>query len=224
MGEVIAAMDRPPDAPLNRRPWPADTYDLVSADTFHIGGWYDIFLRGTLHQYEAMAAAAARSRRRPPRLLVGPWTHSVFVSRQGEVDFGSDASGADLGGTGGLNAEHLRWFDATLKGDDQGLVGVPPVRLFVMGENCWRGYDQYPVPARAGRGLASPAQRRTSSRPCAAQPAGPLRLRPGRPSADRGGRRRRRPAGRPAPSTNGRSKRDPTYCPTPVQSWTPRTR
>jgi putative CocE/NonD family hydrolase len=147
MGEVIAAMDRPPDAPLNRRPWPADMYEAVRADTFHIGGWYDIFTRGTLDQYQAMAAAAARSHRRPPRLLVGPWTHSSFLSRQGEVDFGPDASGADLGGTGGLNAEHLRWFDATLKGDDQGLVGVPPVRLFVMGENRWRGYDHYPVPA-----------------------------------------------------------------------------
>jgi putative CocE/NonD family hydrolase len=153
MGEVIAAMDQPPDAPLSRRPWPADTYDLVQVDTFHIGGWYDIFLRGTLDQYQAMAAVAAprkdqhRSQRRPPRLLVGPWTHSSFLSRQGEVDFGPDASGTDLGGTGGLNAEHLRWFDATLKGDDQGLVGVPPVRLFVMGENRWRGYDCYPVPA-----------------------------------------------------------------------------
>ena len=92
-----------------------------------------------------MAAAAAKSQRRPPRLLVGPWTHTSFLSRQGEVDFGSDASGADLGGTGGLNVEHLRWFDATLKGDDQGLVGVPPVRLFVMGENRWRGYEHYPV-------------------------------------------------------------------------------
>ena len=148
MGEVIAAMDRPPDAPLNRRLWPADMYEAVRADTFHIGGWYDIFTRGTLDQYQAMAAAAARSHRRPPRLLVGPWTHSSFLNRQGEVDFGPDASGADLGGTGGLNAEHLRWFDATLKGDDQGLVGVPPVRLFVMGENRWRGYDHYPVPAR----------------------------------------------------------------------------
>ena len=152
MGEVIAAMDQPPDAPLNRRPWPADMYEVVRADTFHIGGWYDIFLRGTLDQYQAMAVAAAprkdqyRSQRRPPRLLVGPWTHSSFVSCQGQVDFGSDASGADLGGTGGLNAEHLRWFDATLKGDDQGLAGVPPVRLFVMGENRWRGYDHYPVP------------------------------------------------------------------------------
>jgi uncharacterized protein len=95
MGEVIAAMDRPPDAALNRRPWPADTYEVVRADTFHIGGWYDIFTRGTLDQYQAMAAAAARSHRRPPRLLVGPWTHSSFLSAQGEVHFGPDASGAD---------------------------------------------------------------------------------------------------------------------------------
>ena len=78
MGEVIAAMDRPPDAPLNRRPWPADTYDR-SADTFHIGGWYDIFTQGTLDQYAGDGRGRARSHRRPPRLLVGPWTHSVFV-------------------------------------------------------------------------------------------------------------------------------------------------
>jgi putative CocE/NonD family hydrolase len=146
MGVAIAAMDRPPDAPLNRRPWPDDTYDLVVVDTFHIGGWYDIFTRGTLDQYQAMAAASTRSGRRPPHLLVGPWTHSSFVRRQGELDFGPDADGTDLGGTGGLNAEHLRWFDATLKGVTAPLVEVPPVRLFVMGENRWRGFDRYPVP------------------------------------------------------------------------------
>jgi hypothetical protein len=65
MGEVIAAMDRPPDAALNRRPWPADTYEVIRADTFHIGGWYDIFTRGTLDQYQAMAAGAARSAAAP---------------------------------------------------------------------------------------------------------------------------------------------------------------
>ena len=99
MGRVIAAMKRPPDAPLIRRPWPVDTYDAVQADTFHVGGWYDIFLRGTLDQYQATAAAASRSGRRPARLLVGPWTHSSFLRRQGEVDFGPEAEGADLGGT-----------------------------------------------------------------------------------------------------------------------------
>jgi putative CocE/NonD family hydrolase len=224
LGEVIAAMDRPPDAPLNRRPWPSDTYDVVRADTFHIGGWYDIFTKGTLDQYQAMAAAAARSRRRPPRLLVGLWTHSSFVSRQGEVDFGSDASGADLGGTGGLNAEHLRWFGATLKGDDQGLVDVPPVRLFVMGENCWRGYDQYRSPHGGSRtGISIPAEDCVAPlRRPAAQTAStttrPTQCRPGV------GRRCCRPDGHPAPSTNGRSRYDPTYCPTPAKSWTPRTR
>ena len=79
MGEVIAAMDRPPDAPLNRRPWPADTYDLVSS-----GHVPHRRLVRHLHQRHARPVRgdgrgrSARSRRRPPRLLVGPWTHSVF--------------------------------------------------------------------------------------------------------------------------------------------------
>jgi hypothetical protein len=46
MGDAIAALDRAPDAPLYRRAWPADTYERVRADTFHIGGWYDIFTGG----------------------------------------------------------------------------------------------------------------------------------------------------------------------------------
>src|SRR4051794_25215802 len=146
MGDVIAAMSRPLDAPLYRPPWPADTYDRVNADTFHIGGWYDIFTPGTLTQYEAMRNVTARTGRRVPHLLVGPWTHSSYLPNAGQLDFGAAASGAVLDGRGGLNGEHLRWYDATLKGDESALGGTAPVRLFVMGENRWRPYDTYPVP------------------------------------------------------------------------------
>jgi putative CocE/NonD family hydrolase len=118
----------------------------VQADTFHIGGWYDIFTTGTLAQYQAMVQVAARTGRRGPHLLIGPWTHSVYLGNTGQLDFGPAASGANIDGRGGLNHEHLRWFDATLKGDDSALGGTAPVRLFVMGENRWRHYDQYPVP------------------------------------------------------------------------------
>ncbi|MGK5112233.1 CocE/NonD family hydrolase [Geodermatophilus sp. CPCC 205506] len=146
MGDVIAAMSRPLDAALHRRPWPTDTYERVHADTFHVGGWYDIFTPGTLTQYEAMRDVAARTGRRVPHLLVGPWTHSSYLGNAGELDFGPAASGAVLDGRGGLNGEHLRWYDATLKGRDDALADTAPVRLFVMGENRWRSYDSYPVP------------------------------------------------------------------------------
>lgn len=146
MGDVIAAMRRPLDAPLYQRPWPADTYARVQADTFHIGGWYDIFTPGTLSQYAAMREVAERTGRRPPHLLVGPWTHSSYLGNAGQLDFGPAASGAVLDGRGGLNHEHLRWYDATLKGDQAALADTAPVRLFVMGENRWRAFDRYPVP------------------------------------------------------------------------------
>jgi putative CocE/NonD family hydrolase len=146
MGTVLRAMGDPLDAPLYRRPWPDDIYERVHADTFHIGGWYDIFTPGTLTQYEAMRDVAERTGRRGPRLLVGPWTHSSYLGNAGQLDFGPAASGAVLDGRGGLNGEHLRWFDATLKGRDDALADTDPVRLFVMGENRWRTFDRYPVP------------------------------------------------------------------------------
>lgn len=146
MGDAIAAMERPLDAPLYRRAWPADSYERIRADTFHIGGWYDIFTAGTLAQYQEMAAATQRTGGRPPHLLIGPWTHSVFLSASGQLDFGPAASGASIDGRGGLNDEHVRWYVATLKGREEALAATPPVRLFVMGENRWRAFDRYPLP------------------------------------------------------------------------------
>lgn len=146
MEPVVTAMSKPLDAPLYRRPWPDDTYERVRADTFHIGGWYDIFTPGTLNQYAAMREVAERTGRRAPHLLVGPWTHSSYLGNVGQLDFGPAASGAVLDGRGGLNGEHLRWYDATLKGSEDALADTAPVRLFVMGDNHWRTFDRYPVP------------------------------------------------------------------------------
>ena len=75
---------------------------------------------------------------RPPRLLVGR-THAEFGSTVGDLDFGIGSSGAFLNYRGDLTEAHLRWFDATLKGDERSLEERPPVEVFVMGENRWRG-------------------------------------------------------------------------------------
>jgi uncharacterized protein len=119
-------------------------YDRVEAPTFHIGGWYDCFIGETLRQYEAMKERAAGIQ--PPRLLVGPWTHGEFGSTVGDLDFGIGSSGALLNYRGDLTEAHLRWFDATLKDEEGLLEEKPPVEVFVMGENRWRGYEAWPVP------------------------------------------------------------------------------
>jgi uncharacterized protein len=116
-------------------------YGQLQVPVFHIGGWYDIFLFNTLGQYQATAELADRSGGRAPQLLVGPWTHLTVAGATGDVDFGPTAAGTWIDLTG----QHLRWYDATIKGR---LDRLPEhsVQLFVMGENRWRSYSRYPVP------------------------------------------------------------------------------
>lgn len=122
-------------------------YANVEAPTFHIGCWYDIFLGETLRQYEAMKEVAVAKGMRSPRLLIGPWSHGTdFSSTVGDLDFGFVSSGDFLNYKGDLTDRHLRWFDATIKGREEALSGDPPVEVFVMGENRWRGFDEWPVP------------------------------------------------------------------------------
>ncbi len=121
-------------------------YESVEAPAFHIGGWYDCFIGETLKQYGAMKVRSREAGIRPPRLMVGPWTHGDFGSTLGDLDFGIGSSGVFLDYRGDLTDVHLRWFDATLKGDEDALEGTPPVQVFVMGENRWRGYEEWPPP------------------------------------------------------------------------------
>ena len=121
-------------------------YDHVQASTFHIGGWYDCFIGETLRQYEAMREQAEQRGLRSPRLLVGPWTHGMFGSTVGELDFGVGSTGLFLDYSGNLTDRHLQWFDETLKGEST-LESTPAVEIFIMGENRWRGYDEWPVPS-----------------------------------------------------------------------------
>jgi putative CocE/NonD family hydrolase len=116
----------------------------VGVPVLHQGGWYDEFLRGTLRGYTGMREAGGDAEvRAGQRLLVGPWTHGMSMGAVvGEVDFGEHSQ---------LDHRELarRWFDHQLRG------GPPPfegrVRLFVMGENAWREFDDWPVPEATDR-------------------------------------------------------------------------
>lgn len=41
--------------------------------------------------------------------------------------------------------EALRWYDQHLKGFDTGVDDGPPIRIFVRGDNAWRGEDEWPL-------------------------------------------------------------------------------
>ena len=111
----------------------------------HFGSWYDIFLEGTLSGFEGVNALGGPNARGKQRLLVGPWAHIGYSlptsGGTGELDFGPEAEIDFM-------QIQLRWFDHWLKGEENGVMDEPPVRIFVMGENRWRDEQEWP-PARA---------------------------------------------------------------------------
>ena len=91
----------------------------------HIGGWYDIYLRGTIENFHQLA----KLKKSPERLVIGPWTHhGDAVSYAGDVDFGPAAALTDFD-----IDFHLRWFDFYLKGIRTPVADQAPVRYFLMG-------------------------------------------------------------------------------------------
>jgi hypothetical protein len=110
--------------------WKRNGYDAdISYDKYpdipiyFTTGWYDFFERGSLHNWQGLAAR----HKSPTKLLIGPWTHGAVGPRfSGDVDFGARAE-FDM-----FN-EQLRWFDQILKHRDTGVMKDPLVNMFIMG-------------------------------------------------------------------------------------------
>jgi len=122
-------------------------YDRVRVPALNVGGWYDIFLGGTLRNFTGVSTSGATAEARDGgRLLVGPWTHTTPpLAQSGAVDFGLGAGQGPSPLSLDVDGEYLRFFDLWLKGIDDGLATEPPVRLFVMGEGVWRGEERWPL-------------------------------------------------------------------------------
>jgi putative CocE/NonD family hydrolase len=113
----------------------------IEAAALNIGGWFDIFLQGSLDNFTAVTAQG-----KPARMLVGPWTHVAGLTGgiSGETNFGLASTHQGIG----FDQVQLDWYDHWLKGVDNGVAAAPPVRIFVMGINQWRDEHEWPL-ARA---------------------------------------------------------------------------
>jgi uncharacterized protein len=122
---------------------PREHYADITVPALNVGGWYDLFLKGTIANYTGMKAAGGSAVARDlQRLVIGPWAHGPMGGWFPERGYGLMA-GADAADVTGMQ---LRWFDHLLKGADNGLEGDKPVRVFVMGADVWRDEDDWPLP------------------------------------------------------------------------------
>jgi uncharacterized protein len=126
-----------------RKTAPQEVYEQVTVPALNIGGWFDIFLLGTLTNYQGMKQRGGSAQaRQHQRLLIGPWSHGNFGGIFPEHDYGlfASADAADF------TSIHLRWFDHWLKGIENDAEQDKPVKLFIMGPNIWREEDDWPLP------------------------------------------------------------------------------
>jgi putative CocE/NonD family hydrolase len=116
----------------------------VTAPALIVGGWYDLFLSGSLESYVGLRArGGSEAAREQTRLVVGPWAHGVHGGAFVERSFGMRA-GIDAIDITGM---HRRWFHHRLRGGEP-LAGKR-VLLFVMGPDVWREEDDWPLPDTA---------------------------------------------------------------------------
>jgi uncharacterized protein len=121
-------------------------YDRIQVPAYNVGGWFDLFLHGTLENYTRMhQEGGSEVARSGQRLLVTPWAHGNFTGDFPDFHFGvfSSATALDLCG------QALNFFDFHLKGIQDRLDVASPVRIFVMGENRWRDEKDWPIPGTA---------------------------------------------------------------------------
>jgi putative CocE/NonD family hydrolase len=119
-------------------------YGQVKVPAYNVGGWFDIFLGGTLENFTRLRAeGATEEARSSTRLLVGPWAHGSTYGAYPDHHF------KEFGPEGRIDLAQmqLEFFGRHLRGDGPA-PDEPPVRIFVMGRNRWRDEREWPL-ARA---------------------------------------------------------------------------
>ena len=121
--------------------WSIDAdYSRIDVPALHFGGWWDVFLTGTVKNFAGLrASAGSESARQRQKLLLGPWTHMPWTP--------AGRCGCEGPSTNEVDDWHVRWFDHTLKGVDNGVLDHP-VTVFTL-DGGWRDFDGWPPPDSA---------------------------------------------------------------------------
>lgn len=124
--------------------------DRVNVPAIHYGGWYDIFLNGTIDAFASRNNNGGEGAKGKQKMLIGPWTHQWPANTKlGDFDV------PEQGRIPPYDFSPVQWFDHHLKGKETHWDSVPAVTYYVMGPfdgtpskgNVWKTADTWPVPA-----------------------------------------------------------------------------
>ncbi len=118
-----------------------ENYQNIQVPALTIAAWYDIFLGGSLRNYEGLRDHAGNvGARAKQRLVVAIGGHSGWTRQVGILDFGPDAPFDE-------NEITVEWYEYLFLGkQNQFADASKPVNIFVMGKNQWRSEAAWPPP------------------------------------------------------------------------------
>ncbi|MEO8295772.1 MAG: CocE/NonD family hydrolase, partial [Gemmatimonadota bacterium] len=137
-------LNHPPADPWWKWAELAGRYRNTKAAVLNLSGWHDEAYgpSGAIRNFHGLIAARRGRGPLRTRLMIGPWAHGVGgmgVSKVGDREMGS-AAVVDY------DEIVLSWMDRYVRDIENGVDTLPPVRVYVMGENRWLTAPRWPLP------------------------------------------------------------------------------
>jgi uncharacterized protein len=140
--------------------------DKVSVPVRLVGGWQDLFLDQSLHQYGVLHRRGV-----DVSLTIGPWSHLELATR----------------GAGPVLRGNLKWLAEHLAGEPA-VSPQAPVQVFVTGSGRWRELPEWPPPTSEVVRYLQPGGRLNEDQPAGAGPSSSFYYDPADPTPTVGGR------------------------------------
>lgn len=96
---------------------------FVRIPIYNVGGWYDIFNRGNVGNFQYLQNQGAKGARGNQKLYMGPFGHGELSGNLEYPHLDRPTAGGD---------QEIRWFDYWLKGVQNGIMDEPPVSYVMM--------------------------------------------------------------------------------------------
>lgn len=119
----------------------------IKVPVLQVGGYFDTFMPGHLAVSRALQSHPDPFVRDNSRNVLGPWTHTSYMSNRPTSTGSRDWGPAADSGWRTMTPLLLDWFDRWMKPPAPRPPAEPRVRYFVMGEGTWRTSAAWPPPS-----------------------------------------------------------------------------